>query len=182
MNMISRPIPPPSRYKYSIKIDLDSLPEGVTISEIGEIGEIGSIRLFIANSSDKPLIINEIFNMDQLVAGSKLIADKVYQYYPSGVPMAGLSHLKGWQAPFGDISSTLFYLPKEPHKIYEGRKRYLSIDLPDPEPISIPINYDGQPHQIKVLIHYHLNDLYDKYYLDRDTDIVVSKNSTPPAT
>jgi hypothetical protein len=169
MNTISRPIPPPSRYSYSIKIDLDSLPEGVTISAVGEVG---NVRLFIANSSDKPLIVNEIFNMGRLVGGSKLIADKVYQYYPSGVPMAGLSHLKGWQAPFGDISSTLFYLPKEPHKIYEGRQRSLSKDLPDPEPVSIPINYDGQPDWIKGSIHYHLNNMYDEYYLKQDIETI----------
>jgi len=159
---MSRPAPPPSRYGYSLKIDLASLPEGVTIREVGKIGDIGNIRLFIANSSDVPLIIKEIFDfLGRLIHGTKLVSGKVYQYYPSGVPMEGLTHLKGWQAPFGDIDITILSLQKIPDKIYEGRQPDSPKDIPEPEPVSIPVNYNGQPYEIRGVIHYHLNESYD---------------------
>jgi hypothetical protein len=43
--IVSRPTPPPSRYECSLKIDLNSLPKGVTIKEVGELG---NVRLFIS--------------------------------------------------------------------------------------------------------------------------------------
>src|SRR5512147_2506057 len=92
-----RPAPPPSRYGYSLKIDLDSLPKGVTVRESRDAQ---AARYFIANSSDAPLVLNEIYQNGVLVAGTKLVSGKVYQYFPNGVPMEGKTHLKGWQAPF----------------------------------------------------------------------------------
>ncbi|NJN64696.1 MAG: hypothetical protein HC882_07325, partial [Acidobacteria bacterium] len=54
-----------------------------------------------------------------------------------GVPMEGKQHQTGWQAPFGDIPETLFVLPREPAKIYEGRQPCLGKTLPPDEPIAI---------------------------------------------
>ena len=153
-----RPAPPPSRYGYTLKIDPDSLPKGVTVREARN-GQTS--RWFIANASDVPLIINERFQGTRLVTGTKLVGGKVYQYFPSGVPMAGKKHLKGWQAPFGDMKETSLRLARDPGKIYEGRKPGLSKALPAPEAVSIPAKYDGKPYQIKVTIHYHLNPAYD---------------------
>jgi len=153
-----RPAPPPSRFGYSLKIDLDSLPKGVTVREVRK-GQTS--RWFISNASDVPLVINERFQGDRLVTGTKLVSGKVYQYFPSGVPMAGKKHLKGWQAPFGEIKETSLRLARDPGKIYEGRKPGLSKMLPTPEAFSIPAKYGGKPYKIKATIHYHLNAAYD---------------------
>ena len=154
-----RPAPSPSRYAYSFKIDEKSLPKGVTVREAGE----GNMRrYFIKNSGEKPLVIGEIFSNEKLVSGTKLENGKVYGWFPSGVPMEGKTHLKGWQAPFGDIEETLLILPREPAKIVEGRKPGLGKDIPKPEESSIKVNYDGKPYEIKITIHYRLNEEYDK--------------------
>jgi hypothetical protein len=160
-----RPAPPPSRYGYSLKIDLDCLPKGVTVRESRDAL---AARYFIANAADAPLVLNEIFQNGALVSGTKLASGKVYQYFPNGVPMEGKTHLKGWQAPFGDIKETVLFLPKEPAKIYEGRKPGLSKELPKSEPFSLPAKYDGKPHEIKGVIRYHLNDAYDAFYKNND--------------
>jgi hypothetical protein len=172
-----RPASPPSRYGYSIKIDIESLPEGVTVREVGEVG---NIRFFITNSSDIPLIINQRFDLiGRLACAEKLVSSKVYQYYPNGVCMEGLTHLKGWQDPFGEINSTLIYLEKVPQKIVAGRKPNLAKDcLPEPEPFAIPVNYDGQPYEIEGLIYYHWNDYYDEYYLKQDLERPMDNSNT----
>ena len=95
-----RPAPPPSRYGFIFKIDTKSLPKGVMVREVRNES---SIRYFIKNTSDIPLIINERFQNDQLVSGAKLVSGRVLHYFPNGVPMQGKRHLKGWQAPFGEI-------------------------------------------------------------------------------
>jgi hypothetical protein len=160
-----RPAPPPSRYGYVLKFDARSLPAGVTIREVSD--KLGT-RYFIKNTSDVPLVINQRFDNERLVSGAKLVSGKVYQYFPNGVPMEGKQHLKGWQAPFGDIPETLLQLAKEPAKIYEGRKPGLSKDIPRPEAAAIPATFDGRPYEIKVTIHYHLNKAYDAYYAEKD--------------
>jgi hypothetical protein len=155
-----RPAPPPSRYTYTMTIDAKSVPEGIIVREV----RTGNVpRYFIKNTSDVPLVINERFQGDRLVSGAKLVSGKVFHYFPNGVPMQGKQHLKGWQAPFGDIEQTLLSLPKDPAKIYEGRQPGLSKKLPPPEPYQIPANYDGKPYKIKVMIHYHLNPAYDAH-------------------
>jgi hypothetical protein len=156
-----RPAPPPSRYTYSLVVDLESLPKGV---KIRESDDDLTPRLFISNSSDKPLIIDERSQNEMLVAGTKLAGGKVYHYFPSGVPMEGKTHLKGWQAPFGDIPETLLRLPRDPPTIAAGREKGLGRDLPKPEPFSIPANYDGKPHAIEGEIRYQLNNAYDEFY------------------
>jgi hypothetical protein len=162
-----RPAPPPSRYSYTIKYDLASLPAGVTLRE----AKNGALtQWFIANSGETPLVIHERFQGETLVSGTKLVSGKVYQYFPNGVPMEGKTHLKGWQAPFGEIKETLLYLPNEPAKIYEGRKPGLSKDLPPPEVISIPAKYGDKAHDIKGTVQYQLNEAYDAFYKDKDTE------------
>lgn len=161
-----RPAPPPSRYGYVLKFAATkSLPTGIAIREVSD--DLGT-RYFIKNTSKVPLVINQRFQNECLVSGAKLVSGKVYQYFPNGVPMEGKQHLKGWQAPFGDIEETLLQLAKEPAKIYEGRKPGLSKALPRPEAVAIPANYDGKPYQIKATIHYHLNKAYDAYYAEQD--------------
>jgi hypothetical protein len=157
----SRPAPPPSRYTYSLKFNADSLPKGV---KIREVRDSQGIRYFISNSSETPLVINERFQNNVLAAGSKLVAGKVYQYFPNGVPMEGKTHLKGWQAPFGDIRETILSLAREPAKIHEGRKPGLSKQIPKPEPFSIPTKSDGNAHELRGTIHYHLNPAYDEFH------------------
>lgn len=160
-----KPAPSPSRYSYTIKYDLESLPAGVTLRE----AKNGPMQQwFIANAGETPLVLFERFQGETLVSGTKLVAGKVYQYFPNGVPMEGKTHLKGWQAPFGEIKETLLYLPNEPAKIYEGRKPGLSKDLPPPEAVAIPAKYDGKPRDIKATVHYHLNEAYDAFYRDKD--------------
>lgn len=154
-----RPAPSPSRYAYSFQIDEKSLPKGVTVREAGEGN---TRRYFIKNSGEKPLVIGEIFSNEKLVSGTKLENGKVYGWFPSGVPMEGKTHLKGWQAPFGDIEETLLVLPREPLKIPEGRKPGLGKEVPKPEESAIQVNYDGKPYEIKITIHYRLNEAYDK--------------------
>lgn len=154
-----RPAPPPSRYIYVLKFDVKALPKGVTIKEVDD--QYGS-RHFITNASDVPLIFNEKFSANRLVDGTKVVAGKVYNYFPNGVPMEGKQHLKGWQAPFGDIKQTLIMLPRDPKMIYESRRPGLSKELPKPEPFSIPAKLDGKPYEIKGMIHYKLNKAYDK--------------------
>jgi hypothetical protein len=156
-----KPAPLPSRYGYSVKINVDSLPKGVTLQEARN-GQ-RAIGL-IANASDVPLVIDEIFQGDTLLAGTKLVSGKVYHYFRDGVPMVGKTHLKGWQAPFGEIKATMFSLERDPKKIYEGRKPGLPKDVPPSEAISIPARYNGEPYEIKGIIHYHLNEAYDAYY------------------
>ena len=159
-----RPAPPPSRYSYTIEIDKTSLPKGVTVRTVSD--NLGT-RHFLKNSSDVPLIINERFHVGRLVMGTKLVSGKVYQYFPNGVPMQGKRHLKGWQAPFGEINETIIRLPKEPAKIYEGRAAGLSKELPPDEQATIAANYDGKPIQIKVTIKYSLNPKYDAHHANR---------------
>jgi hypothetical protein len=155
-----RPAPPPSRYGFSFKIDARLLPKGVTLREVRTET---SIRYFIKNTGNVPLIINERFQNGRLVGGSKLVGGAVLNYFPNGVPMAGKRHLKGWQAPFGKIPETLLHI-KEPKKIYEGRKAGLTRILPKAEPHSIPANLGGNPFKIKGTIHYHLNKVYDTFH------------------
>jgi hypothetical protein len=154
-----RPAPPPSRYEYSFQIDEKSLPKGVSARQVGE-GK--TLRYFIKNASDKPLVIGEIFSNDKLVSGTKLENGKVYGWFPSGVPMEGKTHLKGWQAPFGDIEETILILPREPAKIVEGRQPGLGKEVPKPEESAIKVSYDNKPYEIKITIHYRLNAAYDK--------------------
>jgi hypothetical protein len=156
-----RPAPPPSRYTYSLKFNADSLPKGV---KVREIKDAQGVRYFISNASETPLVINERFQNDTLASGSKLISGKVYQYFPNGVPMEGKTHLKGWQAPFGDIPETILTLAKEPARIHEGRKPGLSKELPEPEAFSIPAKSDVKLHEIRGTIHYHLNPAYDEFH------------------
>lgn len=154
-----RPAPPPSRYTYTFEIDKKSLPKGVSVRTVGDKS---ATRHFLKNTGDKPLIINERYQGKTLVTGTKLVDGQVFQYFPNGVPMEGKTHLKGWQAPFGVIKETLLYLPKEPAKIYEGRKPGLPKTLPPDEPGVIAAKYDGKPLVIKITIRYHLNPAYDK--------------------
>ena len=153
-----KPAPPASRYGYTLVIDEKSLPKGVTIRTLKD--ELGT-RHFIKNTSDVPLVINAVYSNEKLVGGSKLVGGKVYGYFPSGVPMEGKQHLTGWQAPFGDIPETLFVLPREPAKIYEGRQPGLGKTLPPDEPITIAVEYDGKPYEIKGTVKYHLNPAYE---------------------
>ena len=155
-----RPAPPPSRYGFTLKIDAKSLPKGVMVREVRNES---SVRYFIKNTSDFPLIINERFQNDRLISGAKLVSGRVLHYFPNGVPMQGKRHLKGWQAPFGKIPETLLYI-KEPKKIYEGRKVGLTKKLPKPEEMSIPANLGGMPYEIKGTIKYHLNNTYDVFH------------------
>ncbi len=155
----AKPAPPASRYGYTFEVDKKSLPKGVTVRTV-HLRK--TTRHFLKNKSDKPLVIYEKFHLKRLVAGTKLVSGQVYQYFPSGVPMAGKRHLKGWQAPFGVINEVSIYLPKEPTKIYEGRKPGLSKKLPPDEDIILEAKYDGKPHKIKIRVKYHLNPAYDK--------------------
>lgn len=154
-----KPAPPPSRYTYSIKVDEKSLPKGVSVREVVTGG---NPRLFVKNAGELPLVIGEIYSNNMLVSGTKLQNGKVYGWFPNGVPMEGKTHLKGWQAPFGDIAETILMLPREPGKIAEGRNPGLGREVPKPEAAVIQTNYDGQPHEIKIIIHYRLNEAYDK--------------------
>ncbi len=156
-----KPAPPPSRYMYTLKVDEKSLPAGV---KIRESSDAGPPRLFISNASDKPLVIDERFQNKVLVSGAKLMNGKVYHYFPNGVPMEGKTHLKGWQAPFGDIPDTILRLPDDPEKIAASREPGLGTTLPKPEPFSIPANYDGKPRAITGEIHYQLNKAYDEFH------------------
>ena len=61
-----KPAPHPSRYRYTLEFDAKSLPEGVKVRQ-HMIGEIA--RYFVKNTSDKPLIFNEKFSNEKLVAG-----------------------------------------------------------------------------------------------------------------
>ena len=155
-----RPAPTPSRYGFTFEIDAKSLPKGVTVREVRNAS---SVRYFVKNTSDIPLVINERFQNDRLVSGAKLVSGKVLNYFPDGVPMAGKRHLKGWQAPFGEIPETLLHV-KEPKKIYEGRKAGLTKELPKSEKLSIPASLNGTPYEIKGTIKYHLNKTYDAFY------------------
>ena len=143
------------------------MPKGITIRELS--GDQGT-RHFIKNTSDVPLVINQRFQNERLVSGVKLASGKVYHYFSNGVPMEGKRHLKGWQAPFGDIEESLIRLAKEPTKIYEGRKPGLSKEVPRPEVVTLPATYDGKPYEIKATIHYHLNKTYDAYYAKQNTN------------
>lgn len=156
-----KPAPPPSRYTYTLHVDEDSLPKGV---KVRESKDTGPARLFIANASEVPLVIDERFQNEVLVAGTKLAGGKVYHYFPNGVPMEGKTHLKGWQAPFGDIPETLLRLATDPTKIDEGRAPGLGKEVPKPEAFSIPAKLDGKPHAITGEIRYQLNAAYDAFY------------------
>lgn len=153
-----RPAPPASRYGYTLVIDEKSLPKGVAVRTLKD--DLGT-RHFIKNTSDVPLVINAVYSNGKLVGGSKLVGGKVYGYFPNGVPMEGKQHLKGWQAPFGDIEETLIFLPREPAKIVEGREPGLGKTLPPDEPVTITVEYDGKPYEIKGTVKYHLNSAYD---------------------
>jgi hypothetical protein len=161
VHALERPGPPPSRYVYSFKLDADSLPQGV---KLREVKDAQGIRYFISNASEKPLIINERFQNEKLVTGTKLENGKTYQYFPNGVPMEGKTHLKGWQAPFGDIPETIVIFAKEPSKIADSRAPGLPAVVPEPEPYALPVKYDGKTHEIRGLIYYHLNPAYDEFY------------------
>ena len=159
-----RPAPSPSRFRYTLKFDTKSLPKGVVIRSAPFQK---TVRYFIKNTSDVPLIINERYQAKRLVSGAKLVSGKVYHYFPNGVPMAGKRHLKGWQAPFGVIKETLLTLPKDPVTIYKARKPGLSKKLPLAENSTIAAKYNGKPYKIKLSIHYHLNPAYDVFYRNK---------------
>jgi len=154
-----RPALPPSRYAYSFEVDQDSLPKGVTVTEKRD-GDM--VRHFIRNTSDRPLVIDKRMQDGRMVGGTKLVDGKVYGYFPSSVPMEGKTHLKGWQAPFGDIEQTTLILPREPETIYKGRTPGLGREVPPDEAYALPVEYDGKPHEIKLTIRYRLDPDYDK--------------------
>jgi hypothetical protein len=156
-----RPAPPPSRYTYTLHVDADSLPQG---AKIRASDDDLPARLFISNAGDKPLVIDERMQNDALVAGTKLMQGKVYHYFPRGVPMEGKTHLKGWQAPFGDIPETLLRLPRDPDEIAAGRAPGLGRELPKAKAFSIPATYDDKPHPITGEIRFQLNPEYDAFY------------------
>ncbi len=158
---LERPAPPPSRYTFTLEVDPKSLPKGISVKKQGEENDT---RLFITNASEVPLVIDERFSNEVLVAGTKLVGGKVYNYFPNGVPMEGKTHLKGWQAPFGDMEQTLLMLPTPPDTIYKGRAAGLGPELPKPEAAVIAAKYDDATYDIKVTIHYHLNPAYDEHY------------------
>lgn len=153
-----RPAPQQSRYSYYLKIDEKSLPKGVKLrvnkSEFG-------VRNFITNTSDVPLVINEIYSNDRLVAGKKLVGGKVLQWFPNGVPMQGKTHLKGWQSPFGEIKEAILRLPRDPAMIAKGRQKGLSEKLPANEEVVIRSLYDGKAYEIKATVIYELNPKYE---------------------
>ncbi|MEX2213807.1 MAG: hypothetical protein WD768_06755 [Phycisphaeraceae bacterium] len=153
-----RPAPQPSRYRYTLEFDKETLPQGVEVREV-KIGELR--RYMVKNTSNTLLIFNEKFSADKLVAGDKVVAGKAYHYYPNGVPMEGKQHLKGWQAPFGDMEEAAILLEKDPDKIHQGRKPGLGKELPAPEKTVIATKYGDKPYDLKVTIHYHLNSAYD---------------------
>ena len=139
------------------------MPKGVTVRETREGGPP---RWFIANTGETPLVINERFQNGALVSGAKLVGGLVYHYFPSGVPMEGKTHLKGWQAPFGDIKETLLTLDKEPPQIYEGRRPGLSKELPPPEKVTIPAKFGDKPFASPAVVEFHHNDAYDEFHRD----------------
>jgi hypothetical protein len=150
---MTRPAPPPSKYAYSLQVDLNSLPPGVTIHPI-------PVGWCLENDSDRPLILEERFAPDgQLEWGIKLVSGKIYHYYRSGIPMVGKEHLKGWQ----EVSlHPRLQLAQTPIKINEGRwNPDLPEELPPSEAFAIEVNYDGQPHKITGFINYHFNELFD---------------------
>ncbi len=156
-----KPAPPPSRYRYTLEFDKKTLPKGVAVRE-AKIGDGTIVRYFVKNTSDTPLIFNDKYDAtDRLVAGDKVVSGKAYQYYPNGVPMEGKQHLKGWQAPFGDMEEAAILLTTTPSKIADGHEPGKGKELPPPEPAVIPVKYDGKPYELKVTIHYHLNPAYD---------------------
>jgi hypothetical protein len=154
---MTRPAPSPSKYAYSLQVDLNSLPPGVTIHPT----QVGN-GWWLANDSDRPLILEERFAPDgQLDWGIKLVSGKIYHYYRSGIPMVGKEHLKGWQeVPL----HPRLQLAQTPSKINEGRwSADLPEELPPSEAFAIEVNYDGQPHKITGLINYHFNELFDSF-------------------
>lgn len=155
-----RPAPHPSRYRYTLEFDKETLPKGVTVREV-KIGDGQAVRYMVKNTSDTPLVFNDKYSADRLVAGDKVVSGKAYQYFPAGVPMEGKQHLKGWQAPFGDVEEAAILLTKDPSKLEEGRKPGLGKELPQPESATIEVKYDDKPYELKVTIHYHLNPAYD---------------------
>jgi len=154
-----KPAPPESRYSYTLEFDAKTLPPGVSIRTVSD--KLGT-RQFIKNTGDKPLIINQRFSGDRLVAGTRLVSGEVQSYFPSGVPMAGKQHLKGWQMPFGKIEQTIIRLPRPPAKIYEGRTPNTPAVIPPAEKTEIEATYDGKPFPIPVTIRYSLNPKYGK--------------------
>jgi hypothetical protein len=91
--------------------------------------------------------------------GSQLVSGKIYHYYRSGIPMVGKEHLKGWQE---DPLHPRLQLKEASIKIYEGRwNPDIPKELPSAEAFAIAVNYNGQPHKITGLIHYHFNELFD---------------------
>lgn len=153
-----KPAPPASKYAYTFELDVKSLPKGVVARKATD----GPVRYFLKNESDVPLVIDERFQNETLVGGTKLQNGKVFGYFPSGVPMEGKQHLKGWQAPFGDIEETLLNLNKEPAGIAAGREAGAPDEPPTPEAIAIPAKYDGKPYEIKGTIRYRLNEASKK--------------------
>jgi hypothetical protein len=152
---MSRPALPPSRYDYSLQIDLNSLPPEVTIHPT----QVGN-GWWLDNASDRPLILEESIALDgQRDSGFKLVSGKIYYYFRTGIPMVGKEHLKGWQ----EVSlHPRLQLKETPIKIYEGRwNPDIPKELPPSEAFAIEVNYDGQPHKITGLIHYHFNELFD---------------------
>ncbi len=156
-----KPAPQPSRYRYTLEFDKKALPKGVTVREV-KIGDGQIVRYMVKNTSDTPLIFNDKYDAtERLVAGDKVVSGKAYQYFPTGVPMEGKQHLKGWQAPFGDMEEAGILMTTEPSRIAEGRKPGLGKDLPPSESSAIAVKYDGKAYELKVTIHYHLNAAYD---------------------
>lgn len=153
-----RPAPSPSRYGYTLEIDEPSLPAGVSVRVVRD--DFG-VRNFVSNASDKPLVINAIYSNERLASGTKLVGGKVYGWFPNGVPMEGKQHLKGWQAPFGEVKESILSLPLDPAKIHEGRKPGLDKTIPPGEPVNIAVEYDGKPYDIKATVIYRLNPAYD---------------------
>ncbi len=156
-----RPAPPlpPSRYGYELQFEAKSLPAGVSIVR----APAGFYRF--SNTSKTPIIIEEIFNANRLVHGTKVEDNLVYGYFPSGIPQEGKTHLKGWQNLSKELTSANWNPPIMTGTIEKGRQPGLPGNvIPPPEPFRFPIKVAGQPHDITGHIVFHINPVYDVYY------------------
>ncbi len=154
-----RPAPPVSKYTYTFQIDTASLPKEV---QARKAEDRLAPRYFLKNEGAKPLVIDQRFQDGKLVGGTKLVDGKVYGYFPNGVPMEGKTHLKGWQAPFGDIEEAVLTLPNEPAGIALGRAADAADKPPPSEAVTIPVRYNDEPYELKGTIHYRLNEAFKK--------------------
>jgi hypothetical protein len=156
---MSRLAPPPSRFKYDFIVDPTTLPSGVTCETIRSAS--GYLQNWIKNSSEIPFQCFENDYLGRTILGFKLVDNKVYVYYPNGIPIVGKTHIKGWVL-WEHTDRHLLSFDGSLMAIYNAQQPGLPVTTPLPpdEIVTFLWDFGGREWTISGTIVYAIDENY----------------------